>query len=93
MSGAEHIATAIAAGKGLVLALPHLGNWDAAGAWLAGEGYTITVVAEPLEPPELYDWFVETRRQLGMRVIPLVADCGSRGSARAPRQPRGVPAL
>jgi lauroyl/myristoyl acyltransferase len=77
VSGAEHIAAAIAAGKGLVLALPHLGNWDAAGAWLSGEGYTITVVAEPLEPPELYDWFVETRRQLGMRVIPLSPTAGA----------------
>ncbi len=69
--GMEHIANAIAAGSGVVLALPHLGNWDFAGAWLAGQGYTITVVAEPLEPPELFDWFVETRAQLGMAVIPL----------------------
>ena len=70
-TGTEHLAAAIAAGKGLVLALPHLGNWDFAGAWLAGQGYSVTVVAEPLEPPELFDWFVDTRRRLGMRVIPL----------------------
>jgi phosphatidylinositol dimannoside acyltransferase len=57
--------------------LPHLGNWDAAGAWLSGQGYAVTVVAEPLEPPELYDWFVETRRQLGMRVIPLSPTAGA----------------
>ena len=48
-------------GSGAVLALPHLGNWDFAGAWLARQGYTVTVVAEPVEPPELFDWFVETR--------------------------------
>jgi KDO2-lipid IV(A) lauroyltransferase len=77
VSGAEHLATAIDAGRGLVLALPHLGNWDAAGAWLAGQGYTVTVVAEPLEPPELFDWFVDTRRQLGMRVIPLSPTAGA----------------
>jgi phosphatidylinositol dimannoside acyltransferase len=71
VTGAEHIADAIAAGKGLVLALPHLGNWDFAGAWLAGQGYRVTVVAEPVDPPELFEWFVETRRRLGMRVIPL----------------------
>jgi KDO2-lipid IV(A) lauroyltransferase len=69
--GEEHIAAAIDAGKGAVLALPHLGSWDFAGAWLAGRGYTVTVVAEVLEPPELFDWFVETRRALGMRVVPL----------------------
>ncbi len=93
VSGAEHLATAIDAGRGLVLALPHLGNWDAAGAWLAGQGYTVTVVAEPLEPPELFDWFVDTRRQLGMRVIPLSPTAGAEVLPRAPRQPRGVPAL
>ena len=60
-----------------MLALPHLGNWDVAGAWLSGQGYTVTVVAEPLEPPELFDWFVETRRQLGMRVIPLSPTAGA----------------
>ncbi len=69
--GIEHIAAAVEAGRGAVLALPHLGNWDFAGAWLALQGYRVTVVAEPVEPPELFEWFVETRAQLGMRVVPL----------------------
>jgi KDO2-lipid IV(A) lauroyltransferase len=54
-----------------VLALPHLGNWDLAGAWLASRGHRLTVVAEPVEPPELFDWFVSQRRALGMEVVPL----------------------
>ena len=66
-----------------MLALPHLGNWDFAGAWLAGQGYTVTVVAEPLEPPELFEWFVETRRRLGMRVIALSPSAGAEALARA----------
>jgi lauroyl/myristoyl acyltransferase len=77
VTGAEHLAAAIAAGKGAVLALPHLGNWDFAGAWLAGQPYVVTVVAEPVEPQELFDWFVETRRRLGMRVIPLSSRAGT----------------
>jgi KDO2-lipid IV(A) lauroyltransferase len=77
VTGMAHIENAIAAGNGLVLALPHLGNWDFAGAWLAGQGYTVTVVAEPLEPPELFEWFVETRRRLGMRVIALSPTAGA----------------
>ena len=77
VTGMHHISDAIAAGNGLVLALPHLGNWDFAGAWLAGQGYTVTVVAEPLEPPELYEWFVATRAQLGMRVIALSPTAGA----------------
>jgi KDO2-lipid IV(A) lauroyltransferase len=60
-----------------VLALPHLGNWDLAGAWLARRVPAVTVVAELLDPPELYDWFVDTRRQLGMHVIPLTTSAGT----------------
>jgi phosphatidylinositol dimannoside acyltransferase len=76
-SGFEHVRAGIAAGNGVVLALPHLGNWDFAGAWLAQQGVTVTVVAEPLQPPELFEWFVRTRGELGMRVIPLSATAGN----------------
>ena len=75
--GFEHIRTGLGAGKGVVLALPHLGNWDFAGAWLSAQDVRVTVVAEPLEPPELFDWFVQTRGELGMRVIPLSPTAGS----------------
>jgi KDO2-lipid IV(A) lauroyltransferase len=74
--GVEHFDAAYAAGRGVILCLPHLGNWDAAGAWLSGRLGTITVVAEPVEPPELFAWFVETRRQIGLDVIPLGPDAG-----------------
>jgi phosphatidylinositol dimannoside acyltransferase len=76
-TGLEHVAAGVAAGTGVVLALPHLGNWDFAGAWLALQGYPVTVVAEPVEPPELFEWFVETRAQLGMRVVPLSPSAGT----------------
>jgi KDO2-lipid IV(A) lauroyltransferase len=69
--GYEHIAIPQADGRGVILALPHLGNWDAAGAWLSGRGHRLTVVAEPLDPPELFEWFAAQRRALGMEVIPL----------------------
>lgn len=69
--GYEHIAGPQAEGRGVILALPHLGNWDAAGAWLAVRGHRLTVVAEPLEPPDLFEWFVAQRRAIGMDVVPL----------------------
>jgi KDO2-lipid IV(A) lauroyltransferase len=62
-------ATALPAGT--VLALPHSGNWDAAGAWLAGTGVPFTTVAERLKPESLYDQFVAFRESLGMEVLPL----------------------
>jgi KDO2-lipid IV(A) lauroyltransferase len=80
--GFEHIEASAAAGRGTILALPHLGNWDYAGAWLAGRGFPPTVVAEPLDPPELYEWFVDLRRVLGMEVIALGPNA-ARGVLRA----------
>jgi phosphatidylinositol dimannoside acyltransferase len=74
--GEEHVAEAVGRGQGVILALPHLGNYDLAGAWLASLGYDITVVAEPVDPPALFDWFVETRARLGMRVVALGPDAG-----------------
>jgi phosphatidylinositol dimannoside acyltransferase len=76
VEGTEHLDAARSAGRGVILALPHLGNWDAAGAWLSGRVGSVTVVAEPAEPPELFAWFVETRRRLGLEVIPLGPDAG-----------------
>jgi phosphatidylinositol dimannoside acyltransferase len=62
---------AASAGDGLVLALPHSGNWDHAGAWLVGQGVPFTTVAERLKPEQLYDRFVAFREGLGMEVLPL----------------------
>lgn len=59
------------AGRGVILALPHMGNYDLAGAWLAAKGVgTVTTVAERLKPESVYDRFVAFRQQLGMEVLP-----------------------
>ncbi|GGK07473.1 lipid A biosynthesis lauroyl acyltransferase [Streptomyces camponoticapitis] len=58
-------------GRGVVLALPHLANWDLAGAWLTrGMGVPFTTVVERLKPESLFDRFVEYRESLGMEVLP-----------------------
>lgn len=62
---------AVGASSGTVLALPHSGNWDAAGAWCAGTGVPFTTVAERLRPESLFDRFVAFRESLGMEVLPL----------------------
>ena len=76
--GAEHIDAAVAAGRGVILALPHSGNWDVAGMWLIARGVKFTTVAERLEPESLFDRFVRYREGLGMEIIPLS------GGERAP---------
>ncbi|MEY9873408.1 lauroyl/myristoyl acyltransferase [Streptacidiphilus sp. MAP12-33] len=61
----------LAAGRGVILALPHMGNWDLAGAWVVVRGYPFTTVAERLRPEKLFDAFVAYREGLGMEVLPL----------------------
>jgi KDO2-lipid IV(A) lauroyltransferase len=74
--GFEHITDGLERGNGVILALPHVGGWDFAGAWLAGQGIPLTVVAEPVEPPELFEWFAGVRKALGMNVVQLGPDAG-----------------
>ncbi len=74
VEGREHLAAAAASGRGGVLVLPHLGAWEIGALWAARQGYPLTTVAEPVEPPELFDWLVAEREALGMRVLPLGND-------------------
>jgi KDO2-lipid IV(A) lauroyltransferase len=69
--GWETLGHDVEAGTGAVVALPHGGNWDAAGAWVAAQGWPITTVAERLKPEGVYERFLAFRRSLGMEIIPL----------------------
>ena len=76
--GEDLLAADVAAGRGAVIALPHAGNWDAAGAWVAAKGWRITTVAERLKPEAVFDRFLAFRESLGMEILPLT------GGARPP---------
>lgn len=78
LDGEHLLAQAVDSGSGAVVALPHSGNWDAAGAWAVANGWPLTTVAERLRPERLYERFLRFRRGLGMEIIPL------RGGARPP---------
>jgi phosphatidylinositol dimannoside acyltransferase len=69
--GADNVDAALAVGRGVVLALPHSGNWDMAGVWLAQTRGTFTTVAERLKPESLYRRFISYRESLGFEVLPL----------------------
>jgi phosphatidylinositol dimannoside acyltransferase len=56
------------AGHGVVVALPHSGNWDLAGAWACVTGMPVTTVAEQLSDAE-YAAFVAFREGLGLEVV------------------------
>ncbi len=77
VTGFEHIARAMQAGRGVILVLPHLGGWEWSAFWLARiNGLRVTAVVEPLQPPELMDWFVAFRESLGMTIVPLGPTAG-----------------
>ncbi|GAA2625547.1 phosphatidylinositol mannoside acyltransferase [Streptomyces vastus] len=66
----HYLTDGLASGKGVILALPHLGNWDLAGAWVTTKlEIPFTTVAERLKPETLYDRFVAYREGLGMEVL------------------------
>lgn len=70
-TGLEHIHDAVECGNGAVLALPHSGNWDLAGVWVAQRVGSPVVVAERLRPESLFRRFVQFRERLGFEIIPL----------------------
>jgi lauroyl/myristoyl acyltransferase len=61
----------LASGRGVVVALPHMGNWDQAGAWIIAKGAgSFTTVMEHLDPESVYERFVAFREAIGMEVLP-----------------------
>ena len=62
---------AIAAKTGVIVALPHAGNWDHAGAYFCAKGINLVTVAERLKPEKLFLKFLRYREEMGMTVLPL----------------------
>ena len=68
----EHLLLdAIAAKTGVIVSLPHAGNWDHAGAYFCAKGINLLTVAERLKPEKLFLKFLEYRQAMGMEVLPL----------------------
>ncbi|CAN2200447.1 HtrB Lauroyl/myristoyl acyltransferase [Candidatus Nanopelagicaceae bacterium] len=68
----EHLLLdAVAAKTGVIVALPHAGNWDHAGAFFCAKGIPLVTVAERLKPEKLFLKFLAYRQAMGMEVLPL----------------------
>jgi KDO2-lipid IV(A) lauroyltransferase len=67
----DELAAVMTDGKGVILALPHVGNWDAAAAYWAANGWPMITVAERLKPEGVFEQFVAYRENLGIEVVPL----------------------
>jgi phosphatidylinositol dimannoside acyltransferase len=70
----------LAAGRGVIFALPHMGNYEQAGAYIvrAGAG-PFTTVAERLGSSAMFDKFLAFRESLGMEVLPHSGGAGPFG--------------
>ncbi len=55
---------------GLILAVGHIGNGEAAAAGVASRGWPMNVIADDSSYPELFEDFRLTREQWGVHVIP-----------------------
>ncbi len=69
--GAENLDQALAAGRGAILVLPHLGGWDLAAAAAVVHGYVVNAVTETLHLTQLNRLIVGARERIGMRVVPI----------------------
>ncbi|CAN1644929.1 HtrB Lauroyl/myristoyl acyltransferase [Candidatus Nanopelagicaceae bacterium] len=58
-------------GRGVVIALPHSGNWDHAGAYFCSLGVPLVTVAERLKPEALFQKFLKHRESMGFEVLSL----------------------
>lgn len=58
-------------GRGVVVALPHSGNWDHAGAYFCSLGIPLVTVAERLKPEALFQKFLRHRESMGFEVLSL----------------------
>lgn len=72
----EQVDEALKSG-GAILTLPHLGNWDWAGAWAARHFGSLCTVAERLRPEGVFQKFLKARESRGLTLMALTGDGGT----------------
>lgn len=68
IEGEERFRALVAEGKGVIVSLPHSGNWDHAGAYFSATGIPIISVAEKLRPERVFKAFLKYRERIGMKI-------------------------
>jgi KDO2-lipid IV(A) lauroyltransferase len=93
IEGVEHLHAGAGSGRGMILALPHMGNWESAGLRSAAEGARVLAVAEALPNHRIVDWFTQMRNMMDIDIV--IARKGARvtGDLLARLQDGGTIAL
>lgn len=71
VQGEEHLRAALDLGRGVLVVSAHMGSWEIAAAIWSATVAPVALFAETLDPPELYEWYRQTRQRLGISVLPL----------------------
>jgi lauroyl/myristoyl acyltransferase len=71
--GLEHLDAARAAGRGVILAGAHLGSLALVGMVLPARGYPMVALVEPIQPREVYEFFLRRRQAFGARLLPATS--------------------
>ncbi len=69
--GEQHLEAALRLGRGVLIVSIHLGSWEIAAASWASQHPPVGLLAERIQPPRLFERFVQMRSRMGIRVIPL----------------------
>src|SRR5260370_26545654 len=85
VDGREQLDAALAQGRGVIMAVPHMGSWDVAGSYAAALGYKISAVAERF-PGSLNEAAVPTPQRFGLSVV-MLSRAGGRALTAPPPPP------
>lgn len=69
VEGLEKVISAHERGTGMIYALPHMGNWEAAAPVAIAEGIPVVAVAEVLPNRRITDWFTQMRAEFGIEIV------------------------
>jgi Kdo2-lipid IVA lauroyltransferase/acyltransferase len=72
VKGEDKLTAALAAGRGVILAIPHLGAWELGNLYLSAR-YQVSALYRPLRMKPLEDYVYQARTRLGTRLLPTTA--------------------
>jgi KDO2-lipid IV(A) lauroyltransferase len=70
VDGWDVVERGMARGKGILFVSGHLGNWELGGSLVAARGVPLEAVTRRMQNPLFDRYITETRRRIGMSVIP-----------------------
>jgi KDO2-lipid IV(A) lauroyltransferase len=69
IEGLDMVLEARDAGKGMIFALPHMGNWEVAAPVAGSNDIRVVAVAEDLANRRITDWFTSMRAEVGIDIV------------------------